>query len=220
MVQLSDHGRMFRDRSVGHCAFVACESADGKETLDGVHLIPRQFVSTSDTPKKPLPKFVLLHGGPYASRTDAFDAWDPLTFITPLLLAKGFAVLMPNYRSSSGRGHQFASYTRGGMGIYDEPDVVSLTQHLVAQYAGRAPWAAADKPDASSRSGSAIWEFREAAEVRRIPPLLILRGQEDRRVPVSQAHGFRRALDQAGLMDQTEFVTFVPLISLRNFPVV
>ncbi|KAK7943555.1 acylamino-acid-releasing enzyme [Apiospora aurea] len=186
---------------------------------------------------------------------------------------------MPNYRGSSGRGQRFASYSRGGMGAYDEPDLVSMTQHLVAQgwadkdrlvvggwsqggylsylsavrngahdldwkfrgaicgagvsgwdtmvmtsdigyeqaqYAGRAPWAATAKHDALSRSGSAIWEFREAAEARRMPPLLILHGQDDKRVPVSQAHGFRRALDQTGLMGQTEFVTFVSLSKLTN----
>ncbi|KAK7992607.1 Alpha/Beta hydrolase protein [Apiospora saccharicola] len=232
LVQLSDHGRLLSDRSFGRCSFVSCESADGKETLQGVHLVPGQFPSTDGTPTKPLPTFVLLHGGPYARRTDAFEAWDPLTFIIPILLRKGFAVLIPNYRGSSGRGQRFASYSRGGMGTYDEPDVVSMTQHLVsqgwadkdrlvvggwsqggylsylsavrngahglgwrfrgaicgagvtdwdtmamtsdigyeqAQYAGGAPWAAAEKHNVSSRSGSAIWEFQEAAEAKRIP---------------------------------------------------
>ncbi|KAK8131354.1 acylamino-acid-releasing enzyme [Apiospora sp. TS-2023a] len=271
LVQLSDHGRLLSDKSFGCCSFVSCKSADGKETLQGVHLVPSQFASTDGRPTKPLPTFVLLHGGPYARRTDSFEAWDPLTFIIPILLRKGFAVLMPNYRGSSGRGQRFASYSRGGMGTYDEPDVVSMTQHLAsqgwadkdrlvvggwsqggylsylsavrngahglgwrfrgaicgagvtdwdtmamtsdigyeqAQYAGGAPWAATDKRNVSSRSGSAIWEFQEAAEAKRIPPLLILHGQEDQRVPVSQAHGFRRALDQAGLMHHTEFVTY------------
>jgi dipeptidyl aminopeptidase/acylaminoacyl peptidase len=35
--------------------------------------------------------------------------------------------MIPNYRGSNGRGERFASYVRGGMGIYDEPDIVAMT---------------------------------------------------------------------------------------------
>lgn len=50
-----------------------------------------------------------------------------------------------------------------------------------------------------TRSGSALWEFKEAAAEGRIPPLLMVHGEKDARVPVTQAWGFRRAMEEAGL---------------------
>ncbi|KAJ4415113.1 hypothetical protein N0V82_007552 [Gnomoniopsis sp. IMI 355080] len=77
---------------------------------------------------------------------------------------------------------------------------MSLTSdlgHIQAEGSG-ALWRM-DKGDLSVRAGSALWEFKEAVEKGRIPPLLMLHGQDDARVPVSQAWGFRRALEDAGL---------------------
>jgi dipeptidyl aminopeptidase/acylaminoacyl peptidase len=48
-------------------------------------------------------------------------------------LAEGYGAMIPNYRGSSGRGERFASYVRGGMGIYDEPDIVAMTQYAISQ---------------------------------------------------------------------------------------
>jgi dipeptidyl aminopeptidase/acylaminoacyl peptidase len=257
--QLSNHGAIFQDTKFGRCTFVECQTFDGKETIGSVYLTPAKQVS------KPLPTLVLLHGGPYGRFTDEFDSWNPLVFLNPLLLMQGYGILMPNYRGSSGRGQRFSSYSRGGMGIYDEPDVVAITDHVVnmgladadrlvvggwsqggylsylssvrngthglgwrfrgaicgagvtdwdamaltsdigyeeAAYAGSPPWRGWKKP-----TGSALHEFQAAVDEKRIPPMLILHGEKDQRVPVSQAHGFRRALDEAGLMNQTEFVT-------------
>lgn len=46
-----------------------------------------------------------------------------------------------------------------------------------------------------------LWAFRAAAfaQHRCIPPLLILHGERDVRVPVAQAWGFQRVVDDAGL---------------------
>lgn len=67
------------------------------------------------------------------------------------------------------------------------------------ELAGNPPWKM-KKDDLSSRSGSAIWEFAEAVEKEGvIPPMLILHGEADERVPIEQAVAFRRALESAGL---------------------
>jgi dipeptidyl aminopeptidase/acylaminoacyl peptidase len=209
-----------------------------------------------------------MHGGPYSRYSDGFDQGGGVAAAVPEILAQGHAVFMPNYRGGSGRGHRFSQYTRGGMGLYDEPDIVAMTQaaiderladperlmaggwsqggHLAylsavrngahglgwrfrgiiagagvthwdtmvltsdiglwqAQLAGAAPWEV-DNANVASRSGSALWEFKRARDEGRIPPMLMLHGANDVRVPITQAWGFRRALDQAGL--PFEFVTY------------
>lgn len=267
-VQLSNHGCTFAGREFGHCAFTECQTTDGKERLDGLYLIPAQHMGTDRKPIKPLPTLVLLHGGPYCRMTDTFDAWDPFYFLIQPLLSEGYGILIPNYRGSSGRGERFASYVRGGIGLYDEPDIVAMVQdaivrgyadksrlvvagwsqgghlsflsavrngahglgwrfcgaiagagvtdwealaltsdvgYMQAQTVGGAPWNT-DRTDVRTRRGSALWEFKDAVRDMRIPPILILHGAEDERVPVTQAWGFRRALDEAGL--PFEFVTY------------
>ncbi|KAK1759456.1 Alpha/Beta hydrolase protein [Echria macrotheca] len=267
-VPLSDHGAAFSNRMFGHCAFVKCQTLDDKELLDGVYLIPAQYTDVDGKPTKPLPTLVIAHGGPYTRLTDAFDFFDPFYLVIQPLLAEGYGILVPNYRGSSGRGERFASYARGDVGLYDEPDIVAMVQNAVmlgyadksrlmiagwsqgghlsflsavrngihgfgwrfrgaiagagitdwdsmalmsdvgymqAQTAGGAPWNM-DKTDVKARRGSALWEFKEAAREGRIPPMLILHGEKDERVPVAQAWGFRRAMDEAGL--PFEFVTY------------
>jgi dipeptidyl aminopeptidase/acylaminoacyl peptidase len=191
--------------------------------------------------------------------TDSFDFLNH--FFMPRLLLEGFGILIPNYRGSSGRGDRFARYTTGGMGVYDAPDIIAMTQHAITQnlvdpsrllvagksqggylsyllsvrngahglgwrfqaaiatagvtdwdamtmssdigyieagMAGEAPWRLS-KGDINGRSGSALWEFCDAVDKGRIPPMLLIHGKDDVRVPVSQAIGFRRALEEAGL---------------------
>lgn len=74
---------------------------------------------------------VLIHGGPYCRITDTFDMWDPFHIMIPCLLARGFGVLIPNYRGSSGKGELFANAVRGGLEVTDEPDIVAMTQQAI-----------------------------------------------------------------------------------------
>lgn len=252
VLQLSDHGKQWKDE-LSTCTFIECQSLDGTEKLEGM------FLSPVNGAARALPTVVLIHGGPYWRVTDSFNFQDH--FFMPRLLHEGFGILVPNYRGSSGRGERFANYARGGVGIYDEPDIVAMTQYAITQnladplrlivagksqggflsyllsvrngahgmgwrfqaaiacagvtdwdamaissdigyveanMAGGAPWNM-HKSDLRTRSGSAIWEFRDAACEGRIPPMLLLHGSDDKRVPVSQAEGFRRALDEARL---------------------
>ena len=59
-----------------------------------------------------------------------------------------------------------------------------------AELAGRAPWEA-DHDDVKARHGSAIWHMKDVPAHLRIP-LLILHGEEDVRVPITQAIAFHR----------------------------
>ena len=76
----------------------------------------------------PHPLVVLLHGGPVHSTR---AGWSALGGLRPLLLQRGYAVLCPNPRGSSGRGQEFASAVVGDMGGADALDITSAVTSLV-----------------------------------------------------------------------------------------
>jgi dipeptidyl aminopeptidase/acylaminoacyl peptidase len=102
-----------------------------------------------------------------------------------------------------------------GAGICDV-DSLALTSDLGSTCqaeinGGLSPWKVY-RDDTRGRQGSALWEVTHAMDESRrrgepvIPPILVLHGQNDERCPISQAHGFRRALRAHGL--PCEFVVY------------
>lgn len=80
-----------------------------------------------------------------------------------------------------------------GAGVSDW-DAMAMTSDLAAfesELGGIAPWEA-DKYDTRGRKGSPVWEMAWAASAGRVPPVLILHGEKDERVPVTQAWAFHR----------------------------
>lgn len=81
-----------------------------------------------------------------------------------------------------------------GAGVSDW-DTLTLTSDLPwyeAALAGSAPWTAPKgSKDVSARNGSPLWHMQSTKPEDRTP-LLILHGEEDKRVPVSQAIAFHR----------------------------
>lgn len=73
-----------------------------------------------------LPAVVLVHGGPWGARDD--KQWD---YWTQFLASRGYAVLRPNFRGSSGYGTAFqrAGYQQWG-GLMQR-DVEDATQHMI-----------------------------------------------------------------------------------------
>lgn len=57
-----------------------------------------------------LPVVLLVHGGPHARDDFTFDWW------AAFLASRGYAVLQPNYRGSTGYGYQWFNSGRGGWG--------------------------------------------------------------------------------------------------------
>jgi len=105
-----------------------------------------------------------------------------------------------------GFGWRFKGIIAGaGISDWDTLILASDLGYFQAQITGASPWTS-DYDDLTGRSGSAIWEFKTAYGENRIPPMLILHGQNDQRTPVTQARGFKRAMDDAGL--QCDFVTY------------
>ncbi|WP_395645937.1 alpha/beta hydrolase family protein [Terricaulis sp.] len=69
--------------------------------------IPAYLTTPSGADGRNLPLVVLVHGGPHSRDTMDFDWW------AAFLASRGYAVLQPNYRGSSGYG---ATWQRAGMG--------------------------------------------------------------------------------------------------------
>ena len=72
-----------------------------------------------------VPAIILVHGGPTGAWTSRFDAWGQL------LAARGFAVLSPNIRGSTGYGHDFMVLNRRDWGGGDFKDVMAGVDWLI-----------------------------------------------------------------------------------------
>ncbi|HEY5658712.1 MAG TPA: S9 family peptidase [Myxococcota bacterium] len=98
----------------------AFRGADGEE-LHGLLMKPPD--SSKGTPH---PAVLRLHGGPVAQWQHGFD------FSWQILAARGYAVVGPNPRGSSGRGEAFQRAIFGNWGSVDVPDVLAAADHVVA----------------------------------------------------------------------------------------
>ncbi|MCJ1309509.1 hypothetical protein MMC25_003169 [Agyrium rufum] len=234
LYQLSQHGSKLAAMKIGKSQSYYCKATDG-ESLDAI------FVSPTESNGKPLPTFVLVHGGPYSRISRDFDV---MYHWAPWLVSAGYGVICPNYRGSSSRGRRFAEKVRGRMGTEDYSDIVDMVKSAIkdglvdkervaiggwsqggflsylavtrddftfkaavpgagvtdwdtmcmtsdahfleAELSGGAPWyLPAD--ELKTRHGSPIWHMKNVKT-----PMLILHGEADARVPVSQAIAFHR----------------------------
>jgi dipeptidyl aminopeptidase/acylaminoacyl peptidase len=71
------------------------------------------------------PLIIMVHGGPTDQVFASFDL--DVQFFT----SRGYAVLLPNYRGSSGYGRAYRNALRGNWGIYDVQDSVSGARALM-----------------------------------------------------------------------------------------
>jgi dipeptidyl aminopeptidase/acylaminoacyl peptidase len=99
---------------------VRYKSSDGLE-------IPAFLTLPKGVPAKSLPLVVVPHGGPWARDTWGFN---PL----PQFLAnRGYAVLMPNFRGSTGYGKKFLNAGNGEWGRKMQDDLTFGVKHLIAE---------------------------------------------------------------------------------------
>ena len=78
-------------------------------------------------PAKALPVIVLPHGGPFARDAEDWDWW------SQFLAERGYAVVQPNYRGSSGFGTAFAEKGQGQWGLAMQDDLNDALAHLVKE---------------------------------------------------------------------------------------
>lgn len=76
--------------------------------------------------KRPLPLIVVPHGGPWAR-----DVWG-YNGLAQFLANRGYAVLQPNFRSSTGFGKKFLNAGNGQWGQTMQDDITFGVKHLIA----------------------------------------------------------------------------------------
>ena len=120
----------------------------------------------------------------------------------------GFLTFVCSVRNGlHGHGWKFKA-SIAGAGICDS-DTMALTSDMGRTFQpdlnnGRVAWNM-DRDDVRNRRASPLWEFKEAMQRSKeigetiIPPMLILHGENDARCPVTQAWGWRRAMESYGL---------------------
>ena len=105
--------------------FAHFKSFDGAD-IEGALLLPDGAkVDGGRGPR--LPFVVLVHGGPTGRWSDSFEPWGQL------LAARGYAVLYPNVRGSTGYGEAFVERNRADWGGGDFKDVMAGVDAMVAR---------------------------------------------------------------------------------------
>ncbi len=102
---------------------VSWKGADGR-AVEGLLTYP-----TGDTAGRRYPLIALTHGGPMASDKFGYGGWaSPLA----VLAGRGYAVLQPNYRGSTGYGDDFLRDMVGSYFKNAHLDVMAGVDHLIA----------------------------------------------------------------------------------------
>ncbi|WP_226673514.1 S9 family peptidase [Rossellomorea aquimaris] len=123
--KLTEENQIFKEKRKSHRQVISWKSTDDLE-IEGILTTPADF-----DPKKKYPLLVLIHGGPgWASFPIHSGCFNEKYPVEPFV-EKGFIVLEPNYRGSSGYGNAFlkANYRNFGLGDYE--DVISGVDALV-----------------------------------------------------------------------------------------
>jgi dipeptidyl aminopeptidase/acylaminoacyl peptidase len=93
---------------------------------DGLE-IPAILTLPKNRPAKDLPLIVLPHGGPGARDVEGWDWW------AQFLAWRGYAVIQPNYRGSTGLGRDFEAKGEGEWGLKMQDDLNDAITHLAKE---------------------------------------------------------------------------------------
>jgi dipeptidyl aminopeptidase/acylaminoacyl peptidase len=99
--------------------FLHWKAPDGL-SIEGALLLPPGHAAGER-----LPTIVLVHGGPAGAWSDSFESWGQM------LVSRGYAVLYPNPRGSTGYGQAFLEANRGDWGGGDYKDIMAGVDALV-----------------------------------------------------------------------------------------
>jgi len=125
---------LLTDRSkiteIGRVAFIEPEQLGPMRALwfkarDGMKI--HAVLTLPPTGKPPYPSIALPHGGPWARDAVSWDEW------AQLLATRGYAVLQPNFRGSTGFGQKYWRAGDAKWGYEMQDDVDDGMLHLVKQ---------------------------------------------------------------------------------------
>jgi dipeptidyl aminopeptidase/acylaminoacyl peptidase len=106
-------------------SIVKWEGAEG-DTVEGILELPPDYEAGSG----PLPMVVELHGGPTSATLYALRLW---IYGRSLMPAKGFALLSPNYRGSTGYGDKFLTGLIGRENDIEVEDILKGVEAMVTR---------------------------------------------------------------------------------------
>lgn len=89
--------------------------------IEGYLTLPKNYNN------KPIATILLPHGGPMTEDGKSFDKF------SAFLASRGYAVFQPNFRGSSGYGHDFMMQAVGGMGLAMQDDLEDAVKFLTAE---------------------------------------------------------------------------------------
>lgn len=92
-------------------------------TRDGVEI--QAYLTLPLTGEAPYPTVMHPHGGPGARDYDGFDPW------VAYMVSRGYAVMRPNFRGSTGFGYEFAQAQMGRWGLEMQDDVSDAAHYLI-----------------------------------------------------------------------------------------
>ncbi|HLH39561.1 MAG TPA: S9 family peptidase [Bryobacteraceae bacterium] len=95
------------------------------KSFDGAPIEAALFRGAGTREGQPAPAVMMIHGGPAGAWRNRFDA------LTQLLVARGYTVMQPNIRGSSGYGQKFLASNRGDWGGADFKDVMAGVDDLI-----------------------------------------------------------------------------------------
>ena len=107
-------------RRLAPTKFVQYEARDGLE-IEGVLTLPRGRAA------KNLPLVVMPHGGPWGHDSLTYDYW------AQFLADRGYAVLQPNFRGSTGYGDDFVKKGQGQLGFAMQDDITDGVKWAASQ---------------------------------------------------------------------------------------
>jgi dipeptidyl aminopeptidase/acylaminoacyl peptidase len=107
---LTDFPEAFANYKFAKKTLETFKASDGLE-------IPVYITTPPQSSKKPLPAIVIPHGGPEAHDTPFYD------YFAQFLASRGYVIIQPQYRGSSGLGKEFIDAGRGEWGKKMQSDI-------------------------------------------------------------------------------------------------
>jgi dipeptidyl aminopeptidase/acylaminoacyl peptidase len=98
------------------------------KSFDGTPIEAALFRGAGTRDGEPAPTVAIIHGGPGGLWRNRFDA------LTQLLVSRGYTVIQPNIRGSSGYGQRFLAANKGDWGGGDYKDVMAGIDDLVLRH--------------------------------------------------------------------------------------
>lgn len=122
----TDSNPWLASKKMGKQEVITYKSRDGKYDIQGMLIYPTNYQAGTS-----VPLITVVHGGPESHYS---NGW--LTgYSSPgqVSAARGYAVFYPNYRGSTGRGHEFTYSSQGDMAGKEFDDIVDGVDYLIAQ---------------------------------------------------------------------------------------